>query len=83
METKVGGMKIKETLEVGSPVVIIETPPMFKTTKPMPMMQPNIGRLKLGHASQYFFPNIYECGFYFPIERTLLNFYNDNLFAKA
>jgi hypothetical protein len=83
VETKLGGMKIKETLEVGSLIVIIEAQLMFKTTKPMPMIQPNTGGLKLGHAGQYFFPNIYECGFYFPKERTLLSFYNANLFAKA
>ncbi len=83
VETKLCGMKIKEILEVGSPIVIIKAQPMFKTTKPMPMMQPNTGRLKLGHAHQYFFPNIYEHGFYFPLERTLLSFYNANLFAKA
>jgi hypothetical protein len=46
METKLGGMKIKHTLEVGSPIVIIEAPPMLKTTEPMSIMQPNTGRLK-------------------------------------
>jgi hypothetical protein len=38
MEAKLGGMKIKETLELGSPVVVIEAPPMLKTAEPMPMM---------------------------------------------
>jgi hypothetical protein len=46
MEMKLGGMKIKHTLEVGNPIAIIKAPPMFNTTEPMPIMQPNIGRLK-------------------------------------
>ncbi len=74
VETKLGGMKIKETLEVGSPVVIIEAPPMLKTAEPMPMMRPNTGTIKPGDAGRYFFPNIYECSFCFPADRTLLSF---------
>ncbi|CAM6044301.1 unnamed protein product [Sphagnum compactum] len=52
VETKLGGMKIKETLEVGSPVVIIEAPPMLKTAEPMPMMRPNTGTIKPGDAGR-------------------------------
>ncbi|KAH9576979.1 hypothetical protein CY35_01G191000 [Sphagnum magellanicum] len=52
VETKLGGMKIKETLEVGSPVVIIEAPPMLKTAEPMPMMRPNTGTIKHGDAGR-------------------------------
>ncbi|CAK9858964.1 unnamed protein product [Sphagnum jensenii] len=52
LETKLGGMKIKETLEVGSPVVIIEAPPMLKTAEPMPMMRPNTGTIKPGDAGR-------------------------------
>ncbi|CAK9193334.1 unnamed protein product [Sphagnum troendelagicum] len=51
-ETKLGGMKIKENLEVGSPVVIIEAPPMLKTAEPMPMMRPNTGTIKPGDAGR-------------------------------
>jgi hypothetical protein len=72
MEAKLG--KIKETLEVGSPVVIIEAPPMLKTAEPMPMIRPNTGIIKPGDAGRYFFPNICDCGFSFPAERTLLSF---------
>jgi hypothetical protein len=73
IEAKLGGMKIKETLEVESPVVIIEAPPMLKTAEPMPMMRPNTSIIKPGDAGRYFFPNICDCGFSFP-ERTLLSF---------
>ncbi|KAH8976173.1 hypothetical protein BDL97_01G199900 [Sphagnum fallax] len=52
VETKLGAMKIKETLEVGSPVVIIEAPPMLKTAEPMPMMRPNTGTIKPGDAGR-------------------------------
>jgi hypothetical protein len=52
VETKLGGMKIKQTLEVGSPVVIIEAPPMLKTAEPMPMMRPNTGTIKPGDAGR-------------------------------
>ncbi|KAH9576891.1 hypothetical protein CY35_01G186400 [Sphagnum magellanicum] len=52
MEAKLGGMKIKETLEVGSPVVIIEAPPMLKTAEPMPMMRPNTGIIKPGDTGR-------------------------------
>ncbi len=82
MEAKLGGMKIKETLEVGSPVVIIEAPPMLKTAEPMPMMRPDTGIIKPGDAGQYFFPNICDCGFSFPAERTLPSFNSANWFAK-
>jgi hypothetical protein len=92
VETKLGGMKIKQTLEVGSPIIIIEAPPMLKPAEPMPIMQPNTGRLKPNISNNLFIgkkilektPNIYECGFCFLAERKiLLNFCSANLFAKA
>ncbi len=82
MEAKLGGMKIKETLEVGSPVVIIEAPPMLKTAEPMPMTRPNTGIIKPGDTGRYFFPNICDSEFSFPVERTLLSFNGASWFAK-
>jgi hypothetical protein len=47
-------MKIKQTLEVGSPIIIIEAPPMFKPVEPMPIMQRNTGRLKPNISNNLF-----------------------------
>jgi hypothetical protein len=42
--TKSGGqMKVKEALELGSPILILQAPPMLKTAEPMPMLRPNVG----------------------------------------
>eukprot|EP00249_Psilotum_nudum_P011883 c23444_g1_i1 orf=864-1220(-) len=39
-----------EDLRIGSPVVIVQAPPLLKTAEPMPMMRPNTGVIKLGDA---------------------------------
>ncbi|KAJ7528102.1 hypothetical protein O6H91_16G084300 [Diphasiastrum complanatum] len=39
-------------LKVGSPIVIIEAPPLLKTAEPMPMMRQNVGLIKPGDAGR-------------------------------
>ncbi|CAM6079657.1 unnamed protein product [Sphagnum tenellum] len=52
--TKSGGqMKVKEALELGSPILILQAPPMLKTAEPMPMLRPNVGTIYSGDAGQY------------------------------
>lgn len=42
-----------DNLQVGSPVMIVEAPPMLKTAEPMPMMRVNRGLIKEGDAGRY------------------------------
>lgn len=50
--SKLGSLKVKENLKVGSPIVITEAPPLLKTAEPMPMMRPNTGLIKAGDAGR-------------------------------
>lgn len=52
--TKSGSqLKVKEALELGSPILILQAPTMFKTAEPMPMLRPNVGTIYSGDAGQY------------------------------
>ncbi|KAL2611072.1 hypothetical protein R1flu_022764 [Riccia fluitans] len=42
----------RANLAVGSPVVVVEAPPLLKTAEPMPMMRPNRGLIKTGDAGR-------------------------------
>ncbi len=46
-------MKVKEALELGSPILILQAPPMLKAAEPIPVLRPNVGTIYSGDAGQY------------------------------
>ncbi len=46
-------MKVKEALELGSPILILQAPPMLKAAESMPVLRPNVGTIYSGDAGQY------------------------------
>ncbi|KAL3689763.1 hypothetical protein R1sor_016072 [Riccia sorocarpa] len=45
-------LNARANLAIGSPVVVVEAPPLLKTAEPMPMMRPNKGLIKVGEAGR-------------------------------
>ncbi|CAM6071644.1 unnamed protein product [Sphagnum tenellum] len=46
-------MKVKEALELGSPILTLQAPPMLKAAEPMPVLRPNVGTIYSEDAGQY------------------------------
>lgn len=42
-------------LKIGSPVVLVDSPPFVKTAEPMPMLKPNDGLLNVGDPGRLAF----------------------------
>lgn len=51
-EVDISKKNAKARLASGSPIIVVEAPPMLKTAEPMPMMRPNLGLIKAGDAGR-------------------------------